>query len=30
LFNFRYKKNKNLWLIYLHILTRPYRGCSQK
>ena len=29
LFNFRYKKNKNLWLIYLHILTGP-RGCSQK
>jgi hypothetical protein len=21
LFNFQYKKNKNLWLIYLHILT---------
>jgi hypothetical protein len=25
LFNFRYKKNKNLWLIYLHILT----GCNR-
>ena len=23
LFNFRYEKNKNLWLIYLHILTGP-------
>jgi hypothetical protein len=25
-----YITDKNLSLIYLHILTGPYRGCSQK